>query len=343
MKSLKIYRVFLLLAVLMAGLLFPMKVMAAEPVDLGKTVEFTIRFAQGEDAFAGVEFRLYKVAELDVNGELTLTEAFADSGITLDATDDAGWQAIVDALLAYMEEVNADDAGTKPEPDYRVDTDENGVASFTAATGFYLVEGDTYEGHENGNANVIPVPFLISLPNQNADGSWQYQVGVNGKYIIRYDEEISIEVQKRWKGDEEADRPAQVTVELYANDELYDTVVLDKDNHWKYTWQHLDGKKVYMVKEKDVPQGYVATVEQVGNIFIVTNELEKEESSDPDDPDDPDNPVAEPSAPGTPPAAPGATLPQTGVLWWPVPVLLITGVLLICVGLVRRRGNGNEE
>lgn len=46
-----------------------------------------------------------------------------------------------------------------------------------------------------------------------------------------------------------------------------------------------------------------------------------------------------PTPPGpTPPPGPRPILPQTGQLWWPVPVLLIAGIFLTALGLVKRRG-----
>ena len=36
-------------------------------------------------------------------------------------------------------------------------------------------------------------------------------------------------------------------------------------------------------------------------------------------------------------------LPQTGQLWWPVPVLLAGGLVLVIIGLVRRREDDYEE
>lgn len=38
-------------------------------------------------------------------------------------------------------------------------------------------------------------------------------------------------------------------------------------------------------------------------------------------------------------------LPQTGMLWWPVPALVCGGLLLIVAGLVvrRRQGDGHEK
>ncbi|MCI8698029.1 MAG: hypothetical protein HFF29_02820 [Oscillospiraceae bacterium] len=40
------------------------------------------------------------------------------------------------------------------------------------------------------------------------------------------------------------------------------------------------------------------------------------------------------------PDVPLGDLPQTGMLWWPVPVLAIAGLMLIVIGIVRRRTGG---
>lgn len=36
-------------------------------------------------------------------------------------------------------------------------------------------------------------------------------------------------------------------------------------------------------------------------------------------------------------------LPQTGQVWWPVPALLVSGTALVLVGLIRRRGDDDED
>ena len=49
--------------------------------------------------------------------------------------------------------------------------------------------------------------------------------------------------------------------------------------------------------------------------------------------------------PTTPPSSGGGggKLPQTGQLWWPVPVLVCMGLGCIAVGLIRRREAGDES
>ena len=66
-----------------------------------------------------------------------------------------------------------------------------------------------------------------------------------------------------------------------------------------------------------------------GVAFTVTNTWQEPQ------PGNPDQPGSTPAL-GTPPAGqPGGTLPQTGQLWWPVPLLLILGVLCVGIGQLR--------
>lgn len=47
--------------------------------------------------------------------------------------------------------------------------------------------------------------------------------------------------------------------------------------------------------------------------------------------------------PPPPTPTPPPYLPQTGQLWWPVPVLLCAGLFFILIGVVRRRSGNDEE
>ena len=50
-----------------------------------------------------------------------------------------------------------------------------------------------------------------------------------------------------------------------------------------------------------------------------------------------------PTTPSSPGGGGGGKLPQTGQLWWPVPVLVCAGLGCIAVGLIRRREAGDES
>ncbi len=82
---------------------------------------------------------------------------------------------------------------------------------------------------------------------------------------VKMNEQIEVTVHKRWDKDYEELRPASVTVELQADGETVDSVVLSQDNDWSYTFTDLwkyneDGTLIaYSVYEPDVPEGYVVS------------------------------------------------------------------------------------
>lgn len=64
-------------------------------------------------------------------------------------------------------------------------------------------------------------------------------------------------------------------------------------------------------------ENYTVEITQEGKVFVVTNTYVPEKPTTPSKPD--------------------TSLPQTGQLWWPVPVLLAVGLLFVVIGLIRRR------
>lgn len=51
-----------------------------------------------------------------------------------------------------------------------------------------------------------------------------------------------------------------------------------------------------------------------------------------------DSETVEPTPSPQPSPTPGPNLPQTGMLWWPVPLLLFVGLFLLSIGFLRRWG-----
>lgn len=107
---------------------------------------------------------------------------------------------------------------------------------------------------------------------------------------------------------------------MLRGDQIYDTVSLSADNNWRYEWTDLDGSYEWTVVEKET-EGYTVEVSRESDTYVITNTY-----------DEP-----------TPTVQEKTTLPQTGQLWWPVPVLTAAGLILIVIGLVRRRGGNDEE
>lgn len=132
---------------------------------------------------------------------------------------------------------------------------------------------------------------------------------------------VDYTVQKVWEDKGyETKRPTSVDVILTKDGKEYDTQTLNEANGWKYTWTDLDGEATWSVKEKSIPAGYEVKTSLENYTVTMTNTY------------NPENKTTPPS--GT--TKKTGKLPQTGMLWWPVPVLGCAGLLLILLGLVRK-------
>lgn len=185
-------------------------------------------------------------------------------------------------------------------------TDRNGVAKFAD-----LSHG-IYVGVQTGDVQGYSafVPFVSALPI-TTDSRWVYDVDISPKVdVIRY---TNITVQKVWNDDNgvgATKRPESVKIQLLSGEKVVDTITLSDKNKWKHTWTDLVERDDYSVKEVNVPKGYKATYKQTEFTFTVTNT---------------------------------ATLVQTGQLNWPIPILIISGLILIAVGYVLlSRGKHHE-
>ena len=123
---------------------------------------------------------------------------------------------------------------------------------------------------------------------------------------------------KRWDdAGYEQKRPDTITVTLLKDGTVYDTRTISCTDSWQYTWSGLprynpDGTEiVWAIQENAVP-GYISSIRETGDTFILTNTPEHQK------------------------------LPQTGLLWWPVPVLAAAGLLLLFLGTLLKRKNDHD-
>ena len=96
---------------------------------------------------------------------------------------------------------------------------------------------------------------------------------------------------------------------------------------------------LYLVVQKTAASGYGKTKPFLVSVpYLYADEYQYEVTSQPKtDLEREVKPTAPPSPGG------GKKLPQTGQLWWPVPVLACAGLGCIAVGLFRRREDRNED
>ncbi|MBQ9036146.1 MAG: Cna B-type domain-containing protein [Erysipelotrichaceae bacterium] len=156
-------------------------------------------------------------------------------------------------------------------------------------------EGYTYSGEE------YELEFVIGTEDTETSRQLTCKLTVNGEevdheaqkaYVFEFENEyrkyVDVEVEKIWldNNDSEKKRPAELEVTLYANNEAVETVKLNAENGWKYTWEDQpysdkDYKEIkYTVKEDKVPEGYKATTAQSENKTTITNTIKSPETGD---------------------------------------------------------------
>ena len=101
---------------------------------------------------------------------------------------------------------------------------------------------------------------------------------------------------------------------------------------------------LYLVVQKTAASGYRKIAPFLVSVpYLYRDEYQYEVTSQPKTDLDREVPT-KPTSPATPPpSSGGGKLPQTGQLWWPVPVLTCAGLGCIAVGLLRRRRDGDED
>lgn len=334
-SNMRLYRIFLkFLCLMLVMAIMPHSVFAAEPVDLDRDLSLTIDYRPGDNPLPDVGFSVYKVADMSADPKFALTDTFSPCTVSLKDLDSAGWKRLANTLGAYVARDKL------PELD-RATTKEQGQLTFPQEgqilePGLYLVLG---EETSQGNYTYSPEPFLISLPNLNTEDQWEYDVTVVPKYDSKpdgQDEKVDRKVLKVWDDEGwEEHRPEEITVELLRDGEVFDIIKLTEEDGWRYTWKGLDGAHKWQVVEKDIPEGYTVSISQENTTFVITNTGSDEflGTTDPEKPKKPGKPGG---------GGGGGKLPQTGMLWWPVPALAASGILVFLLGWARN-SKGKEE
>lgn len=273
----------------------------------------------------GMELLLYRVADYDEAGSFTLTGSFAKYAVSLKQDDQEGWQGAAHTLsdCAGRDNIRADATGK---------AGSDGMVCFTDLTrGLYLVCGRQTESRDGGKTVAyMPQVALIALPDA-ALGTDPYQVTGVLKYEkreLQTETKRKLHVLKVWKQDTEKSRPASIEVELLRTDANGNTTVADrqvlkKDNQWSCTWENLSAQAQWSVTEKEVPAGYTESTRREGNTVILTNTAT--------------GAVQEPDA------VTAQKLPQTGQLWWPVPLLWAAGAGCLLIGRKLCHSKENQE
>lgn len=315
------FRIIVLLVMLVA--VFPTQVSARSMIDLDKDGSIVIDYNYMSDSnidIPGADFRLYKVGDVDEYSQFEAAGTYKKYPIdysTMKSVSD--WNKLAYTLEGY---IDAD----KIKPDAKAKTGADGTVKVNGIKpGLYLVLGGNtlYK-----NYIYTPVPTLVMLPQLEIDSAgketntWIYDVTMSPKVERKAKKDkVTIKVSKAWKNTDSVKHPDSVSINLYRDGRLFDTKEACQSNNWQCEWKDLDiieevstnqfRTHRWSVSETSV-KDYNVNVAKNRDNYVVTNTFAGTVSDD-------------------------EKLPQTGMLWWPVPVLLCAGLILLIAGRLRER------
>lgn len=302
--------------------------------------QIIIDYDTDDGPLSDVEFSVYRLG--DVDGKRIIPDSsFSSYSVSFDISDAEKISSLALTLSAYT-------LRDKITPDHTDRTDENGVADFDGEyfeAGAYLYLGEKHFQYDNiyfCDAAIIILPYgegdsVVSKP--------KYEVTPDDPESVT----VSYKILKSWYEDDPGKRPVYIEVQLLRDGEVYDTVVLDDSNNWRYQWTGLSSRYHWIVTEKIVAQGYLVSLSKNEKTYLMSNSTsDDEESTIPIESTTFNDPPTEPVSTTLPDDSTtsvvttsadddGDELPQTGALKWPVPYLACIGLILIIAGFVTYR------
>lgn len=291
--------------------------------------ELDILYQHNGEPITNVSSSAYYIGSFNNNGDITLSGNFADYNVDT-STDDLS--ALAQTLYGYA-------LLDKITPEHTAVSDDTGAVFMTDMDkGVYLV---TSKRHVKDDEVFITEPQLIFLPwIEDDELLYRRTMLAKCRMITMDDTPISAKVLKVWDDDGfENIRPTSIKATLLRDEEVYDTVELSANNNWRHTWDLLPSYYIWTVVE-EIPIGYEVIQTQDGITRVLTNSYK--DTNTPTGPTTVPNQTTPTDSTTPTPPADKEKLPQTGQLWWPVPILLVLGVVLIIIGVTKRKGEKFE-
>ena len=218
------------------------------------TIELLLKESTDGTMVSGAEISIVKIAKaIDKNNNLAFeyVDEINDCSLLVDEIKDVSSE-----LLECVDKSNL-------KYDKKI-TDKNGMVKFNnLELGLYLIkQTNKLEGYSSF------LPFLIMIPEFIGD-EWNYDIEATPKTdIIKL---MDIIVRKEWNISSNKMIPEEIEIQLIRGSQVIDTIKLNKDNGWKYTWRELEASDEYRVLEVNVPDGYTASYRNEDGIFIIVN------------------------------------------------------------------------
>lgn len=221
-------------------------------------------------------------------------------------------------------------------------TDENGELKFeNLDNGLYLAVGNYLQVDQ-----IVYFPSTLLLEINDTDATFSYDAFPKFYAENLSSSSIAYMVKKVWIDDDDANlvRPVNVTVDLYQDDILHDTVILSEENDWKYRWESLNNESKWVAVEREIPVNYKVMIDYNSRQYLIRNSYQ--ETTEVTTTATTVSTLTTTAT--TVPTAPVTTvtsekLIQTGQIWWPILPLSVSGIVLIGAGISIRNGKTKHE
>lgn len=257
----------------------------------------------GQVPMSDVEFTIYRVGEIGEDGKIIPLTAFQDY---VPESADSSAQVWSDAAEKLEEDLTANKL-TTVQPAATAQTNSSGAARFeNLEQGVYFARSTKVQ---NGRYVYTTLPIFFSTFSQTI--------------AIKYSRQLlheDLKIVKVWKDScHPSRRPKSITIRLMRDGVKYSEITLPQKGKWEYTWKDLETRYQWTVEEDPITGYKKPEIRYENGLITVTNACNR------------------------PASHTNTTLVQTGQLWWPVPILLAVGLLMVIVGLIRRRGDSDED
>ena len=240
---------------------------AKEAVELRDDCSLSVAYSSNGTVFSGQKVKVWHVADIKEDATYELAGSFTDYPIEVTGTkSQSEWDALTITFNSYI-------LSDGIAADYEAVTDENGQVSFTSLkAGIYLIGNIRTE--QDGTYYVFE-SFMAAVPDVDESGAWNYEVSASPKLSTDTPSkgQVTYQVVKTWKDSDNKDqlRTDSVSVKIYQDEELKETVTLNAKNDWSYSWEAIDDGSVWTVAEEDVPAKYTVGIKKTGDTFVITN------------------------------------------------------------------------
>lgn len=262
----------------------------ADVVDFNKTGSISIDLIDDDTSkpISGVSVSIYKIANVSEKNHNLYYEYESDVDCTVDINklDNENITNEIESCILNKDATSTQISDSKGHIEFR-----------NLDLGIYLIKHtDNVSDGYTFNTFLLNIPMVV-------DNKFEYDINTTPK--IELTKLFDITVYKIWNNPKNNNIPSKVTIELIKNDIVIDTVELNKESNWSYTWKDMEMSDLYSVKEINVPKDYKVSYRvENNNVFYVTNT---------------------------------STLIETGLQLWLIELLSILGVTFILVGYLLNR------